>query len=250
MERAKTVWVLFLFLFSSLAGCLSGELPESTISLVVDAERENGTLVESYAEGEKISTTNVFIDFDFSQTSAENTIITYGIDTNDGRAPVTINADSDSIIEVEFLHHGIYAVSAFAIDEDNLLRNMTILIQIDLKIEWVESGTHEPQTLTYDPIPVNGGPYPKYVEISSLVENPSLLEDLGSGGQSVQVTWNIVDGQNDVCQKKTTQINDGDSDNWYTIHFNTLQVHELTITYDEGQDNINIDQTISIIYDS
>ena len=67
MERAKTAGVLFLFLFSSLAGCLSGELPESTISLVVDAERENGTLVESYSEGEKISTTNVFIDFDFSK---------------------------------------------------------------------------------------------------------------------------------------------------------------------------------------
>ena len=166
----------------------------------------------------------------------------------DGRAPLTIDADSNSTIRVEFLEHGLYNVSAYAIDEDDLQQHMTIRIQIDLRIEWFESNTHDPKILTFDPNPTNGGPNPKMIEVNSLVENPSLIEDIGNDGQSVQITWNIVDEQNDVCQKKTTQIKDGDSGHWYTIHFNTFQVHELMITYDEGQDNINVNQSVSIIY--
>ena len=104
--------------------------------------------------------------------------------------------------------------------------------------------------MTFDPKPANGGPNPKMIEVNSLVENPSLIEDIGNGGQSVQITWNIVDEQNDVCQRKTAQIEDGDSEIWYTIHFNTFQVHELMITYEEGQDNININLSIAIIYDN
>jgi len=246
--QRKFAWVLFLFLTSSLAGCLSGGPSESTISLVVDTDTDNGTLVESYSNGEKVSTTNVFIDFNFSQTSANNKIITYGIDTMDGRTPLTIKANSNSTIRVEFSNHGIYNVSAYAIDENNFQKHITITIQIDLTIEWVELDTNDPMTLTFDPNPANGGPNPKMIEVNSLIENPSLIGNIGDGGQSVQITWNIVDEQNDVCQKKTTQIEDGDSDNWYTIHFNTFQVHELTITYDEGQDNINVNHSIAIIY--
>ncbi|MDP6869886.1 MAG: hypothetical protein QGI21_03855 [Candidatus Poseidoniaceae archaeon] len=250
MKQSKNIWVLFLLLSSSLIGCLSDDRSETAISLVVNTETDNGTLVESYSNGEKISTTNVSIDFDFSQTSADNKIITYGIDTMDGRTPVTVNANTNSIIRVEFYNHGIYNVSAYAIDEDNLQQHMTIIIRIDLRIEWVESNTHDPKTLTFDPNPVNGGPNPKMIEVNSVVENPSLIEDIGNGGQSVQITWNIIDEQNDVCQKKTTQIEDGDSDNWHTIHFNTFQVHELTITYDDGQDNINVNHSIAIIYEN
>lgn len=250
MGQKKNAWVMFLLLSSSLTGCLSDDTSESTISLVVDNGAYSWTLVESYSDGEKISTTNVSIDFDFSQTSADNKLITYGIDTMDGRSPVTTNADSNSVIRVEFYNHGIYNVSAYAIDEDNLQQHITIIIQINLRIEWVESNTHDPKKLTFDPKPANGGPNPKMIEVNSLVENPSLIEDIGNGGQSVQITWNIVDEQNDVCQRKTAQIEDGDSEIWYTIHFNTFQVHELTITYEEGQDNININQSIAIIYDN
>ena len=250
MGQVTNSWVLFLLLSSCLAGCLSDTPSESKINLIVDADIDNGTLVESYSDGELISTTNVSIDFDFSQTSADNRLVTYGIDTMDDRPPVTINASSNSIIAVEFYNHGIYNVTAYAMDEDNLQKQMTITIQIDLRIEWVESNTHDPKTLSFDPNPANGGPNPTMIEVNSLVENPSLIEDIGNGGQSVQITWNIIDDQNSVCQKKTTQIEDGESDDWYTIHFNTFQAHELTITYDDGQDNINVNQSITIIYEN
>jgi hypothetical protein len=250
MGHRHNVLALLLLLSSSLAGCFSEDTPDSIISLVVDTGNEDWMLVESYSEGELISATNVSIDFDFSQTRADNKLITYGIDTMDGRSPVTTNAESNSIIIVEFNNHGVYNVSAYAIDENNLQQQITIMIKINLRIEWAESNTHEPKVLTFNPIPANGGPYPKMIEINSLVENPSLIEDVGSGGQSVQITWQIVDEFDDVCQKKKTQIEDGDAKNWYTIHFNTFLVHELMITYDEGQDNINVNQTIAILYDS
>ena len=133
MGQVTNSWVLFLLLSSCLAGCLSDTPSESKINLIVDADIDNGTLVESYSDGELISTTNVSIDFDFSQTSADNRLVTYGIDTMDDRPPVTINASSNSIIAVEFYNHGIYNVTAYAMDEDNLQKQMTITIQIDLR---------------------------------------------------------------------------------------------------------------------
>ena len=42
--------------------------------------------------------------------------------------------------------------------------------------------------------------------------------------------------------------NEGEEVNWNTIHFNTYELHDLTISYDEGQDYINIDHTILIQY--
>ena len=38
--------------------------------------------------------------------------------------------------------------------------------------------------------------------------------------------------------------------NWKTIHFNTFEIHELRINYDDGQDYINIDQSVSIQYNN
>mgnify|MGYP003684467623 CR=1 FL=1 len=250
MGQGKYAWVLFILLSSSLAGCLSEDSSEPKINLIVDSDKKSGTLVESYSDGELISTTNVSIDFDFSLTTADNNLLTFGIETMDGRSPIMVNASSNSIIRVDFYKHGIYNISAYSIDEENLQQKTTISIQIDLKIEWVESNTNNPKTLTFDPTPTNGGPNPVMIEINSVVENPSLIEDVETGGQSVQISWNIVDEQNDVCQKKTAQIADGDSDSWYTIHFNTFLIHELSIIYEDGQENINVNQSITILYDS
>ena len=88
------------------------------------------------------------------------------------------------------------------------------------------------------------------IEVYSTVENPNLLEDLGGGSEPVQVTWNIIDELDDVCQKKTTQIQDGETEYWNTIHFNTFQVHDLSITVDDSQERVSIDQSVTILYQS
>ena len=244
---SRTVGVLILLLSASLSGCLSDSKNDSNIEIIVDYQENNGTVVESYTDGELISISEVSFDFDFSQTIASNPLVTYGIDTMDGRSPVTVNASSNSVITVEFSKHGMYNINAFAIDNKNHQDNISILIRVELRIEWVEFESNNPKTMIFDPRPENGGQNPTQIEVNSLVENPSLIDEFG-GGQSVQFTWNIVDEQDDVCQGKSDEVDDGESATWYTVHFNTFQVHELRISYDDGQDYININQSVSIQY--
>ena len=85
---------------------------------------------------------------------------------------------------------------------------------------------------------------------TSKVSNPTLIGEVGGSGQSVQFTWNIADELDDICQSRSGQVNDGDEVVWNTIHFNTFKPHELRISYDEGQEDIRIDQSVSILYES
>ena len=250
MRQVKTFGVLILLFCSSLAGCLSQTLEESNMELVVEPDSKNGTIVESYSDGEYLSTENVILDFDFSLSTASNRLVTFGIDTGGGQAPITVDAASSSIVTLEFSNHGMYELSAYAIDEEDNRETQTITVRIELRIEWVESNTNNPQTLVFDPTPKNGGQNPIMIEIYSIVENPSLIDEIGGSGQTVQFTWNIADEQDDVCQSRSEQVSDGEEVHWNAIHFNTFQIHELRISYDDGQDYIQIDQSVSILYDS
>lgn len=250
MEQAKPVWILFLLLASILSGCLSQTSEEPGIELELQYEATNGTVVESYSDGEHMSTSNVSLDFDFSQTTAKNGLATFGIDARDGRPPVTVDANTESVVTVEFSEHGIYNLSIYAIDNNNNQEKQYLSITIELRIEWVESNTKAPQTLVFDPTPSNEGQSPIMIEIYSVVENPSIIEGVGSSGQSVQFTWNIADELNDVCQSRSGQVDDGDEVVWNTIHFNTLQVHELRISYDDGQEDIRVNHSVSILYET
>ncbi|MBT3476365.1 MAG: hypothetical protein HN458_00270 [Euryarchaeota archaeon] len=250
MGQSKCIWVLFLLLFSSLTGCLSEGQTGSSISLNVVADIENTTLIETYSDGEISSVSNVSVVYDFSQTTADLQLVTFGIDPMDGRLPTTVDAGTNSQIEMNFENHGIYNIIAYAIDSNGGEQRTNLTLRIDLRIEWTESNTRDPKALIFDPIPVNGGPNPTMVEIESTVENPSFLENLDSSSQAVQVTWNIVDELDDVCQQKTAQIEDGESDGWYTLHFNTFLVHELEVSYDDGQDMVDITHLVIILYSS
>tara|TARA_X000001036_G_scaffold268976_1_gene249665 strand:- start:2098 stop:2856 length:759 start_codon:yes stop_codon:yes gene_type:complete len=250
MEQAKPMWIVFLLLSFSLAGCLTQTSEDSSIDLVLQYDAKNGTIVESYSNGEHLSTTGVSLDFDFSQTTADSALVSFGIDTNDGRAPVTVAADTGSNVTVEFSQHGIYNLSVYAIDENNKQEVQTLSVRIELRIEWSETNTKAPQTLAFDPTPSNGGQSPIMIEVYSVVENPSLIGEIGGSGQSVQFTWNIADELDDVCQSRSGQVNDGDEVVWNTIHFNTFQPHELRISYDDGQEDIRVNQTVTILYES
>ena len=247
MEKLKSFFWMILFLIYFTSGCLQENVGQE-LKLNVNLDSNNGTVVESYSNGEHISTTKVIINFDFSETTATQKIITYGIDPMDGRPPININANSNSNINVEFSKHGIHLINAYAVDELNNMKNMTISIRIELRIDWVQSDTFEPEPLIFNPIPDNGGKNPSLIEIYSVVENPYLIENIGGGGQSVEFTWNLADEQNDVCQKKSEKVDDGEIATWKTIHFNTYEIHELRIIYDDGQDQIKVNQSVSIIY--
>ena len=232
----------------SLAGCMSEESSDSTISLSVNHSADSGMIVESYSNGDMTSMSSTIIDFDFSSTTADLELTKFGLNLNDGTDSLEIDAANNSVISFEFLQHGWYNITAYAIDEDAGQAEATISIKIDLRIEWVEANTDQPQTLVFDPVPANGGASAQMIEVNSVVENPETFDEIISGGDSVGITWNIMDEVDDVCQKKSANIENGGSGVWDTLHFNTFQVHELSITFDDNQETINVEHIVSIIY--
>ena len=114
MGQVRTTFILILFFSASFSGCLSNEPTGEEIDLLVNYELNNGTVVESYSNGELTSTSKVTLDFDFSQTTADNKLVTYGLDKMDGSSPTTVNANSATSVSVEFSNHGIYNLTAYA----------------------------------------------------------------------------------------------------------------------------------------
>ncbi len=249
MRLFQSVLFAVLLLSGSLAGCLSNTENGNGIELEVHYTQTNGTIVQSYIDGGLVSTNNVVLNFDFSRTISENRLVEFGIDLMDGSSPVTVIPDEHEDISIEFSAHGFYPLQAYASDEMGNTEIVSIVVRIELRIDWMESKTYEPTPLVIDPIPSNGGSSPNTIHINSTVENPELIQSIETG-REVEFTWSLVDENEDACQSRDGLVHEGDFANWETIHFNTFQVHELRISYDSGQDHINVNHSVLIAYDA
>ena len=248
MRINPVVILAVLLLSSATVGCLSSSDENSGIELMVNYQSTNGTIVETYVDGDLQSKSNVILDFDFSTTISEYELVSYGIDPNDGRSPILVPADTSQTVSVEFSEHGIFHLDAFAVDEMESIENLTIIVRIELNIEWNEDTTNEPTSLEIDSIPKNGGPYPSMIIIDSDVENPELIDNVG-GGREVEITWRLFDEAEDACLIRPTTVDEGEIANWKVHHRITNEIHDLRISYDSGQDYIDIDHSISILYE-
>ena len=246
-HRASPIGLVCILLSFSLVGCVSDTQPTEGFELIVDFENTSGTIVHSYVDGDLVSTSNVLLDFDFSNTVSSNQLIEFGIQLVHNGDTTSVNPDLNSQISIEFTHHGIYEIIAYAIGENGHEESKSIIVRIENEINWLESNTYNPKPITINPIPNPLGIFPASIIIDSTIENPVLIENIG-GGREVEVTWSLFDQQEDACQTKNDIIYEGEEVNWNTIHFNTYELHDLTISYDEGQDYINIDHTILIQY--
>ena len=246
-HRASPIALVCILLSFSLVGCVSDTQPTEGFELIVDFENTSGTIVHSYVDGDLVSTSNVLLDFDFSNTVSSNQLIEFGIRLVHNGDTTSVNPDLTSQISIEFTHHGIYEIMAYAIGENGHEESKSIIVRIENEINWLESNTYNPKPITINPIPNPLGIFPASIIIDSTIENPVLIENIG-GGREVEVTWSLFDQQEDACQTKNDIIYEGEEVNWNTIHFNTYELHDLTISYDEGQDYINIDHTILIQY--
>ena len=139
-----------------------------------------------------MSTTNVFLDFDFSKTISDTELVEFGIVFFGERPSISIDSNTDSIISVEFPHHGIHEIVAYAINDQDIQENHSIIIRIEQKIEWLESNTYNPKSMTINPFPNNEGISPSSIIINSTIENPVLVENVG-GGREVEITWSLLD---------------------------------------------------------
>lgn len=250
MARSTCLVLVTLLVCFSLPGCLFSGDDAGDIDLIITHDNAIGTIVETYSEGEFVSLTPVTVNIDFSDTTSKYPLQTFGIESDYDDEPTTVDATTESTISVTFNSHGIYHLSAYAKDSMGNKINQSITVRIDLRIDWTETDTNQPQSLPFNPEPDNQGQHPKMIEIISNVENPSLVNNIGDSGQSVQLTWQLVDELDDICQTRNGQINDGDVMMWQTLYFNTYMLHELRIVMDEGQDSVNVNQSVAILYDN
>lgn len=236
-----------LLILASLSGCIFSEDIDDEFDLKVDYNATELTIIEVFSDGELESRKIVSIDFDFSETSTELKLI--GVDKNDGSAPIEKSPVDSSILKVDFSSHGNYSLSIYAVSAAGLTETLTAHITVDLRIKWYENSTSEPNPLGFNPIPENGGNHPIMIEVESTVSNPSVFNDF-RGGQSVQFSWTLTDELGDTCQHYDGEVSDGGSETWETLYFNTYLLHELGVTYNDGQDLIDIYHDVLITYQS
>lgn len=239
--------VLSAILLGALSGCISLDESDDDFNLNVEFDFSNNTIIETYSDGELESLGDVSVNFDFSNTATDLRLI--GVNKNDGSAAVEVSPDDDPILTVNFLSHGKYNLSIYAVSKAGVTEKLTTQFSVDLRILWFENSTSEPTPLGFNPIPDNAGEHPVMIEVESEVSNPSVFNDF-SGGQSVQFSWTITDELGDTCQRNDGEVSDGDSEAWETIHFNTYLLHELGVTYNDGQDLIDIYHNVLITYQS
>lgn len=231
-----------------LGGCIGGTGQQIGLDLVVTYESTNGTIVETYQEGELIETQGVELVFDFSQTTSDAELVRFGVNFLDGTPATTIEADEGREVVVEFVEHGLHEIALFALDDSAHQIIITITVRIELQMNWVESATNDPTPMPLNSIPSNEGIPPAVIIIESNVENPELIQNIG-GGRSVEISWGLIDEAESACQQKDGSVDEGQRISWNTVHFNTYEAHELRIQYEEGQDQITIDQTITLQYE-
>ena len=243
-----------LMLSSMLAGCLDGNLETDLVYVDEPVYKStNATIVEVWEDGELVETTYPVLTFDFTDLSAPSPFVFYTVrGTN---IDETVDAALTGIVEVEFKHHGLHTLDVIADYEDtsdergDASRHLNeVVVRIEKRIEWRESSTNEPLPMTLDTRHEVGEHPASVLVIDSTVANPALIANIG-GGQEVEVSWQLIDDTQEACQSQPGTVQDGDTASWNTVHFNTDEVHELRVTYEEGQDTIDVEHVVSIEYE-
>ena len=238
---------IFPFLASGflVSGCLGLDGNSGLVDFDVGLSKVNGSVIESYVDGDLISVEPAVLEFDFSNTDLLRDFISYGVGV---AGDVEMVSPSDAnVIRIEVHNHGLHYITLIA---EDVLGNEYIdyfAVGVNLEIHWIEEDTYKPHTLVIDSIPPDHGIAADVMVIESIVRNPELIQGLGSG-QSVEFSWDLVDEAQIACQSKKGEVDDGGEAVWKTLHFDTYGVHELQVTYDSGQDYIDVEHMISLVY--
>ena len=231
-----------LILCSGCLGFVNDE--DSETSLIVVLSQDRIVIETVYDQAELISSSTPTVDVDFSQTTSDVGIVTYGILTDDGRS-FSIDATEGQNISIEFQHHGMYTITVYAIDSQDVQLQEVKTVIVEQIITWSELDTGSPESLFFETTPGNDGPSPSYFILNSTVSNPSPLLEID--GRDVDVEWAVIneDGQ---CLGHREIIENGDSFTWNTLHFTPVEMHEVDLTIHEGQDSVDVEHRIELRY--
>ena len=240
----QLVWLFSLLMTGSfLSGCIENS-NSGDLQFEVEANLDGLKVVEIYEETVLIDTLSATITFDFSSLQGQDieeiglTVGNYTISTDEP-------ASDEWILDLSVENHGLYQIDAFAVSSE-LTYTQTFTAGIDLEIVWTENDTNEPSDIEFNPVPQNGE-YADYFLVNSSITNPESIFEVGQG-QSVDFTWLMIEPSGDSCQSQSGTADNGATSSWETIHFNTLEPHSLRVSYDEGQDRIDVRHVITVGY--
>lgn len=217
---------------------------DSETSLVVVLSQDRIVIETVYDQAELISSSTPTVDVDFSQTTSDVGFVTYGILTDDGRS-FSIDATEGQNISLEFQHHGMYTITVYAIDSQDVQLQEVKTVIVEQIITWSELDTGSPESLFFETTPGNDGPFPSYFTLNSTVSNPSPLLEID--GRDVDVEWAVIN-QDGQCLGHREIIENGESFTWNTLHFTPVEMHEVDLTIHEGQDSVDVEHRIELIY--
>ena len=246
--RAGILFTSALLMFSMLAGCLGNDDNDEAdlINLVVHFDSTNGTIQQSFLGGSQISFTGVTFSFDFARTTSDYGLETFSLLPGDGREAIVIDASESANIDVEYQLHGLYSVVLEAEDINGNTANQTVLLRVEQSISWSEANSADPDTMEINTTPGNEESSPSQIVLESIVENPSIF---GTPGSPVTVTWELTDPESNSKGTKTDQIVDGEEKSWdFNLNLPAQGLHDLTVSIDQGQDRININHLVDILY--
>jgi hypothetical protein len=243
-----------LMLLGMFAGCLGSTSNEEMGEHVVVYATTNATIVEVWEDGDLVETQYPLLTFDFSESRAPAPFVLHSVKGE--HAFGTVDATDSSLVEVEFDRHGFHLLelisdygSSTENSEQASLYRSEVLIRVEKRIEWTDSSTNDPEPMVLDTRREIGDEPASVIVIESTVYNPQLINNIG-GGQDVDVSWQLIDATQEACQSQPGTVEEGGSASWKTVHFNTDEVHELRVTYEEGQDAIDVVQIIQIQYEA
>ena len=246
-----------LLICASFAGCIGDEEEsgkDSAIDFVVYYETTSGVIEEVMQNDQQVSETGVEVKFDFSYTkSSAGEMVTFYYIPGDGSSMIENNAAENGEITYTYLTHGLFSAAIGAIDDQENEYFENITIRIDKRITWSQTNTASPDSMNIETTPDCDCGAPEQIKIDSTVANP----ENGPGGlfqgQTVTVTWRLLNSTDAVATESAPeQIGDGQDASWmynqYFIEPGTWKLEVDVTAEGNGNEQVNVDHTVTIAY--
>ena len=251
------ILLCLLLLCASFAGCLGDEEVKgknTAIDFVVYYETTSGVIEEVMQNNQQVSENGVEVMFDFSYTkSSAGEMVTFYYIPGDGSSIIENNAAENGEITYTYLTHGLFSAAIGAIDDQENEYFENITIRIDKRITWSQTNTASPDSMNIETTPDCDCGAPEQIKIDSTVANPENGQFSPFQGQTVTVTWRLLNSTDAVATESAPeQIGDGQDANWmynqYFIEPGTWKL-EVDVTAEGDRDEqVSVDHTVTIAY--
>ena len=246
-----------LLICASFAGCIGDEEEsgkDSAIDFVVYYETTSGVIEEVMQNDQQLSETGVEVKFDFSYTkSSAGEMVTFYYIPGDGSSMIENNAAENGEITYTYLTHGLFSAAIGAIDDQENEYFENITIRIDKRITWSQTNTASPDSMNIETTPDCDCGAPEQIKIDSTVANPENGPNPLLQGQTVTVTWRLLNSTDAVATESAPeQIGDGQDASWmynqYFIEPGTWKLEVDVTAEGNGNEQVNVDHTVTIAY--